>query len=300
MASASDTLQAAPPDDASSLGIVCGGGSMPLAVADAASRNGRRVVMFALRGFADGEVERYPCHWIVLGELGRFFRLLRSERCRDIVFIGALTRPTFGRFRVGFRLDFATILRLPRIARAFRGGDDHLLASISRLIEDEGFRVVGAHEVAPEILLAEGPVGTRAPSERDRADIARGLELLAATGPFDIGQAAVVAGRHVLAIEAIEGTDRMLDRVVTLRQEGRIRIPAGTGVLVKAPKPQQDRRFDLPSIGPATVEAVAHAGLAGLAAVAGSAIVAEPQRIAQLAEERDVFVVGVAPAGART
>ncbi len=294
---ASDARQAAVPDDAGPLGIVCGGGSLPLAVADAVSRRGRRVVMFALRGFADREVERYPCHWIVLGALGRFFRLLHREGCRDLVLIGALTRPTFERFRLGFQLDLATIRRLPRIARAFRGGDDHLLAGIAALIEDEGFRVLGAHEVAPEILLAEGPLGTRIPGDRDRADIARGLELLAATGPFDIGQAAVIAGRHVLAVEAIEGTDRMLDRIATLRKEGRIRVPVGTGVLVKAPKPQQDRRLDLPTIGPETVEAVSRAGLAGLAAVAGAAIMAEPQRVAQLAELRGVFVVGIASAG---
>jgi DUF1009 family protein len=290
--------QTALSDDAGPLGIICGSGGLPLAVADAASRHGRRVVMFPVRGFAGPEVERYPCHWIVLGALGRFFRLLRAEGCSDLVFIGGMTRPTFGRFRLGFQLDLATIRRLPRIARAFRGGDDHLLAGITRLIEEEGFRVLGAHEVAPEILLSEGPLGTRAPSEGDRVDIARGLELLAATGPFDIGQAAVVAGRHVLAIEAIEGTDRMLDRVVTLRQEGRIRVPAGTGVLVKAPKPQQDRRFDLPTIGPETVEAVARAGLAGVAAMAGAVIIAEPQRVAQVAEERGVFVVGVKPTGA--
>jgi hypothetical protein len=285
------------PDDAGPLGIICGGGSLPLAVADAASRHGRRVVLFPIRGFAGPEVERYPSHWIVLGALGRFFRLLRQEGCRDLVFIGSLTRPTFGRFRLGFRLDLATIRRLPRIARAFRGGDDRLLAGIVRLIEDEGFRVVGAHEVAPEILLREGPLGTRAPGAGDSVDIARGLELLATTGPFDIGQAAVVAGRHVLAIEAIEGTDRMLDRVAALRQEGRIRVPAGSGVLVKAPKPQQDRRFDLPTIGPDTVESVARAGLAGLAAMAGAALIAEPQRVAQLAEERGVFVVGIKPTG---
>jgi DUF1009 family protein len=158
--------------------------------------------------------------------------------------------------------------------------------------------MLGAHEVAPEILLAEGALGARAPTESDRVDIVRGLELLAATGPFDIGQAAVIAGRHVLAVEAIEGTDQMLERIVALRQEGRIRVPAGTGVLVKAPKPQQDRRFDLPTIGPETVEAVARAGLAGLAAVAGAAIVAEPQRLVQLAEARGVFVLGIKPAGA--
>src|SRR5262249_58690702 len=110
----------------------------------------------------------------------------------------------------------------------------------------------GGQGVAPGILLAEGPLGTRRPNEADSADIARGLELLAATGSFDIGQAAVIAGRHVLAIEAIEGTDRMLDRIVALRKEGRVRLPMGTGVLGKAPKPQPDRRLDLPADRPAT------------------------------------------------
>ena len=290
----SDAVQGALPGDAGPLGIICGGGSLPLAVADAASRRGRRVVMFPLRGFAGREVERYPCHWIALLTLGHLFRLARREGCRDLVFIGGLTRPKFGHFR----LDWATLRLLPRIARAYRGGDNHLLAGIVRLIEDQGFRVLGAHEVAPEILLPEGPLGTRTPNARDREDIERGLELLAATGPFDIGQAAVVAGRHVLGIEAIEGTDRMLDRILALRQEGRIRIANASGVLVKAPKSHQDRRFDLPAIGPATVEAVARAGLAGLAAVAGGAIIAEPHRVAQLADERGVFVVGIKPTGA--
>ncbi|HEY2136762.1 MAG TPA: UDP-2,3-diacylglucosamine diphosphatase LpxI [Xanthobacteraceae bacterium] len=288
MAGPSDR-RASLPTDGTPLGIICGGGSVPLAVADAVGRQGRPVVLLALRGFAEPQVERYPCHWIALGQFGRIFRLLRAERCREVVFIGALVRPTFGRFR----LDWATIRLLPRLAKAFRGGDDHLLAGVGRIFEDEGFRLVGAHDVAPEILLPPGPLGSRLAGERDRADIARALALLAATGPFDVGQAVVIADGHVLAIEAAEGTDRMLDRVAALRQEGRIRIPPGIGVLVKAPKPQQDRRFDLPSIGPATIEGVARAGLAGLAVVAGAAIVAEPDSVAKLADERSLFVLGV-------
>ena len=284
MTSASDTRHAALPDDAGPLGIICGSGSLPLAVADAASRRGRRVVMFALRGFADREVERYPCHWIVLGALGRFFRLLRQEGCRDLVFIGGLTRPTFGRFRLGFRLDLTTILRLPRIARAFRGGDDHLLASISRLIEDEGFRVLGAHEVAPDILLAEGPIGSRVPSDADRGDIARGLELLAATGPFDIGQAAVIAGRHVLAVEAIEGTDRAILRAGEL-------CPRGGFVVVKVAKPQQDMRFDVPTIGQDTVATLRKAGGRVLAIEAGKTIVIDQEQTVALADRYGITIV---------
>ncbi|HEU5273438.1 MAG TPA: UDP-2,3-diacylglucosamine diphosphatase LpxI [Xanthobacteraceae bacterium] len=283
---------AAVPDEP--IAIVCGGGSLPLAVADAASRRGRRAVMLAVRGFADPQVERYRCHWIALGQLGRVFGLLRAEGCRDVVFIGGMLRPALARIR----LDWTTIRAVPRILRAFRGGDDHLLASIARLFEDAGFRLVGAHEVAPELLLPEGALGTRGPSERDRADIEHGLALLSALGPFDVGQAAVVAGRHVIAVEAAEGTDRMLERVAALRRDGRIRSELGRGVLVKTPKPTQDRRFDLPSIGPPTIAGLAKAGLAGLAATAGETFVAEPGELLRAAEAAGVFVIGMPSHGA--
>ncbi len=171
---------------------------------------------------------------------------------------------------------------------------------MGRLLEQEGFRLLGAHEVAPEILMPEGTLGHMQPSERDRADIALGLDYLHAAGPFDIGQAVVVAGRHILAVEAIEGTDQMLERVATLRANGRLRASAGTGVLVKAPKPGQDRRFDLPTIGPQTVENAARAGLAGIAVVAGATIMAEPRapgsgRRQGQAVRRSAWADGTAP-----
>ena len=136
-------------------------------------------------------------------------------------------------------------------------------------------------------------MGKRAPSEGDRADIATGLAVLAAMGPFDIGQAAVIAAGHVLAVEAAEGTDAMLSRVAELRRLGRIRYPVGAGVLVKAPKVGQDRRFDLPSIGPQTIAGVIRAGLAGLAVVAGATIMAEPEVVVAAADRGKIFVVGI-------
>ncbi len=272
------------------LAIICGGGSLPFAVADAVLRHGRRAVLFPLRGFGDpAAVERYPHHWIALGQFGRMCRLASAERCRDVVFIGNLTRPSLHEIR----LDWQTLRLLPRIVRLYRGGDDRLLSGIGRIFEEHGFRLLGAHEVAPEILVAEGAMGKRAPSEGDQTDIATGLAVLAAMGPFDIGQAAVVAAGHVLAVEAAEGTDAMLSRVADLRRLGRIRYPVGVGVLVKAPKVGQDRRFDLPSIGPQTVAGVIRAGLAGLAVVAGGTIMAEPEVVATAADRGKIFVVGV-------
>jgi len=136
-------------------------------------------------------------------------------------------------------------------------------------------------------------IGKRAPSERDEIDIATGLAVLGALGPFDIGQAAVVASGHVLAVEAAEGTDAMLSRIADLRRSGRIRYPVGAGVLVKAPKPGQDRRFDLPSVGPQTVAGVIRAGLAGLAVVAGGTIMAQSEVVAAAADRGRIFVVGI-------
>jgi len=183
---------------------------------------------------------------------------------------------------------------MPRIAAAFRGGDDRLLSSIAALFAEEGMRIIGVADVAPEIIVPVGTLGRHAPSERDRADISYGFELIAALGSFDIGQAVVVADRHVVAVEASEGTDNMLMRVAQLRSDGRLTKPRGVGVLVKAPKPGQDRRFDLPAIGPRTIENVARAGLGGLAVAAGSAIVAEPDKTSAAADHAGIFFIGVA------
>ena len=276
--------------DDTPLGIICGGGSVPEAVADAVVERGRKVVLFPLIGWADAKaVQRYPHQWVHLGQFGRVCRLARNAGCRDLVFIGTLIRPSPWKCR----LDWLTIRNLPKILGAFRGGDDHLLSGIGRLFEEQGFRLIGAHEVAPEILVGEGSVGSRKPAERDFADIAKGLALIAAVGPFDVGQAAVVANGHVIALEGIEGTDQMLARVAELRRNGRLRAPPGIGVLVKAPKPHQDRRFDLPAVGPSTVEGAVKAGLAGVAILAGGTVIAEPQQVAKLADEAGIFVAGV-------
>ena len=277
----------------SPLAMICGGGSMPLAVADYVTKRGRPVVLFPIRGAADGtEVDRYPHHWIYIGQIGKFLRLARAAGCSDLVFIGAMVRPSIWQVHP----DLVGLSFLLHVLAAFRGGDNHLLSSMGKLMEQEGFRLLGAHEVAPEILVPEGVLGRVQASERDIADIALGFDYLRATGPFDVGQAVVVAGKHVLAVEAAEGTDQLLARVAELRANGRVRSAVGTGVLVKAPKRGQDLRFDMPSIGPLTVEGVARAGLAGIAVVAGSTIIAEPGQLVMAADRANIFVVG-APAG---
>src|SRR5262249_12562954 len=150
-----------------------------------------------------------------------FIRAARAAGCRDIVLIGALARPALWQLR----LDLATLMILPQLAQGFFGGDNHLLSAVGTAFEKNGVRMGGAHEVAPEVLVPEGTLGHVGPSERDRADIALGVDYLRAAAPFDVGQAVVVANKHVLAVEAAEGTDAMLARVAEMRAAGRIPVP---------------------------------------------------------------------------
>jgi hypothetical protein len=274
----------------STTGILAGGGVLPFAAADAIRNRGGKPFLFAIRGFCDPEqVSKYPHHWIALGQVGRLTRLMRSEGCRDIVFIGGLVRPALS----DIRLDWGTLRVIPQIARAMRGGDDHLLRGIGRIFEQHGFRLVGIKDVAPELLMPQGAITQRAPDDDMNADIAKGRELLLALGPYDVGQAVVVIDGHAIGVEDIEGTDGLLARVARLRDEGRIRAKAGRGVLVKAPKINQDLRFDLPTLGPKTVEGLVAAKLAGVGIVAGQALIADPQTMIAQADKAGVFVVGL-------
>jgi UDP-2,3-diacylglucosamine hydrolase len=274
----------------SPIGLVAGGGTMPFAVADSLVARGISPVLFALRGACDpAGVQRFRHHWISVGQLGRAMRLFRSENCRDLVFIGTLVRPALSEIR----LDWGTLRVLGRVLAAFRGGDDHLLSGIGVVLEQDGFRMVGIKDVAPDLLMPDGCLTRITPDRNASADIALGRDVLSALSPYDIGQAVVVIDGHVIGVEDIEGTDGLLARVARLRSEGRIRAEARRGVLVKAPKQGQDLRFDLPTVGVRTVEGASGAGLAGIAIAAGNAIVAEPQAMIEAADAAGVFVIGL-------
>jgi DUF1009 family protein len=277
-------------DISSPIGLIAAGGVMPFAVADSLTARGINPVLFALRGACDPVgVERFRHHWISIGQLGKATRLFRAENCRDLVFIGTLVRPALSEVR----LDWGTLRVIGRVWAAFRGGDDHLLSGIGRILEQDGFRMVGIKDVAPDLLMPEGCLTREAPDEKAAADIARGREVLRALSRFDIGQATVVIDGHVVGVEDIEGTDGLLARVARLRAEGSIRARPARGVLVKAPKSGQDLRFDLPTVGPRTVEGAAAAKLAGIAIVAGNTIVVEPQAVIEAADAASLFVTGL-------
>jgi UDP-2,3-diacylglucosamine hydrolase len=274
----------------SPVGVISGGGAMPFAVADSLKARGLEPVLFAIKGVCDrAAVGRFRHHWITLFQYGQAKKLFRQENCKNLVFIGTLVRPSLSELR----LDWAALLVMRRVWSAFRGGDDHLLSGVGRIFEQDGFRMVGLKEVAPDLLMPEGCVTRTVPDQDATVDIVRGRDVLRALGPFDIGQAVVVIDDHVIGVEGIEGTDELLRRIATLRAGGRIRAPAGRGVLVKAPKSGQDLRFDLPTIGLRTVEEAVAAGLAGVAVIAGNTVVADPQAMIEAADAAGFFVTGL-------
>jgi UDP-2,3-diacylglucosamine hydrolase len=278
------------PELSSPVGLIAGGGLLPFAVADSLAARGVGSVLFALRGACDAQkVERFRHHWISVGQIGRAKKLFRDEGCRDLVFIGTLTRPALSEIR----LDWGTLRIARQIWAAFRGGDDHLLSGIGRILEQDGFRMVGIKDVAPDLLMPAGCLTRAAPDGQAAADIARGRDVLNALSPFDIGQALVIIDGHVVGVEDIEGTDGLLARIAHLREHGRIRTPAGRGVLVKAPKSGQDLRFDLPTIGPMTVDGARAAGLAGIAVTAGVTQVVDPEAVTAAADAAGLFVTGI-------
>jgi len=266
------------------LGILAGGGPFPGRVAEAASRAGRKVFIVGFQDYAEPAViGAFPHGYVRLGAAGRMLQLLRAHGCRDLVLVGPVRRPSL----LDLRPDAEGARILARIGRAAFAGDDGLLAAVVRVLAEEGFRILGAHEILTEAVAPPGLLGRIAPDAQARADIARGVEVLRALGAADVGQACAVQAGCVLAVEAIEGTDQMIARAGTLRR------PGEGGVLVKLVKPGQDRRADLPTIGPRTIQAAAQAGLRGVAVEAGGTLITDRNACIAAADAAGLFLVSI-------
>ena len=269
------------------LGIIAGGGTLPDKVAAAARAAGRHVYIVGLEGFASPAVLKpWPHEFLRLGAAARIVAALRAQGCQDLVMIGPVQRPSL----LDLRPDAEGARLLARIGRAAFAGDDGLLAAVIRVLTEEGFRVLGAHQILQESIARSGVLTRARPDNQAMADIARGVEVVRLLGTADVGQGCVVQQGLVLAVEAIEGTDAMLSRAGALRRDG-----VG-GVLVKLLKPGQDRRADLPTIGPATVRHAVAAGLRGVAFEAEATILAEREACLAAADAAGLFLLGLDPA----
>ncbi len=274
------------------LGLIAGGGSLPVEIAEHCRRSGRPLFVIRLKGFAGPELEPYAGAEVGIAELGKCFKALKRAGCEAVCLAGAVSRPDFA----ALIPDIRGLAVLPAAIAAARKGDDALLRLMLGEFEKEGFAIEGATDVVDDLSLASGPLGRVAASEESMADVRRALDVARAIGRLDVGQGAVVCRGLVLAVEAQEGTDAMLSRVADLPEALRGRPGACAGVLAKAPKPIQETRVDLPTIGPATVHAAARAGLAGIVGEAGGLVILNREAVIRLADELGLFILGVEPA----
>jgi len=275
------------------LGIIAGGGELPIAIAESVEAAGRGAFVVALKGAVEeSAVARFAHEWVAIGELGRVLGMLKDRGCDEVTLAGQVARPDWS----AIKLDARAALALPKVAAAAFKGDDAILRAMVAIFEKEGFRVIGTAEAAPGLLALGGAQGRRAPDKRAREDIALAARVIRRMGEFDIGQAAAVCDGLVLAVEAAEGTDAMLARVATLPVALRGTPARRRGVLVKTTKPGQERRVDLPVIGAQTVERVAAAGLAGIAVEAGASLLVRRAKLVEAADRHGIFIFGFDPA----
>ncbi|GBU17178.1 MULTISPECIES: UDP-2,3-diacylglucosamine diphosphatase LpxI [Methylobacterium] len=274
--------------------LVAGAGLLPELVARSLDRAGRPFKVLALRGFTERGLRGRAGATVDLLDIAGALAILREWGPACVVPAGAVGRPSPAAI-----LNAAAALRnREALRRITGGGDDRLLRAALELLEENGHRVAGVHEVAPDLLASPGQMGTLAPDEAARATIATGRALLAALSPYDVGQAAVVASDRVLAVEGPEGTDRMLARARALGRK-----PFGYGrphpatVLVKMSKEGQDMRVDLPAIGARTVKAAAAAGCIGIAVEAGRTLIIDRAATAEAADRAGLFLVGLSSGG---
>ena len=271
------------------LGLIAGGGGLPLALAEHCQRTERPYFVIRLKGFAEPPLDSHPGESAGIAEIGRIVRLAREAGCEALCFAGIVRRPDFA----ALKPDLRGVTWLPGAVMAARNGDDALLRFLMSGFEKEGFAIEGAHEVMDELSLPAGPLGAHAPQAAHGADIARAIETAGAIGALDIGQGAVVCDGLVLAVEAQEGTDAMLRRVAELPASLRGTPERRRGVLAKIPKPIQEERVDLPTIGLTTIEAADRAGLSGVVGLAGRMLVLDREAVVAAADAAGLFIAGV-------
>jgi hypothetical protein len=270
----------------SALGIIAGGGPLPAIVAEAAVAKGQPVFIVGIDGWSEPEIEQFPHAWVRYGAMGKTIERLKQANCHELVMIGPLDRPTV----FNFRPDLTILRSLAHVLGLLRRGDDGLLSGAVQYFEEtHGFHVRPAEEVAAELVAPFGLLTVLEPSEADEADIRAAIKVVRERGAKDLGQGAVVSGQQVLDVEDESGTDAMLMRVAKNSQR-----KSGQGVLVKLPKPGQERRVDLPTLGITTVENAAAAGLAGIAYEASGALIADVEGVSRRADELGLFVTGLA------
>jgi len=272
------------------IGLIAGGGNLPKHVVLGAKQDGHDVSVIALKGFAEtSDFETAKAFGIA--EFGKMTKALKKAKATHVCFAGIVKRPDFK----SLKPDLKAMFHMGGAVKAAKQGDDALMRYLLDLFEREGFNVIAPQDVCKSLLLPEGILGSVHLAEIHKDDAQKACETASKIGALDIGQGAVVCQGVVLAVEAQEGTDAMLNRVAKLPAEIRGSALDRKGVLAKMVKPTQETRIDLPTIGPVTIENAAEAGLAGIVAEGGRAFIIDRAQVIQLADAAGIFIAGLPP-----
>ena len=266
------------------IGILAGGGDVPRLVAQSIIKNGGDVHIVGLRGEASASIEEFDHSWCYWGAVGTMLRAFRQAGCRELVIVGRVRRPELAQIRP----DLGFLRSLPAVLALMKGGDDSVLSKVVLFFEGQGFIVRGAHEFAPALLAGTGVMGRVMPSRQQNEAIARGAALLRALGPFDIGQAVLATPGGIVALEGAGGTDAMIRNAAISRTA----TPKDM-VLVKLPKPGQELRVDMPTIGPVTIDLIEGRGVAGMAVAGGQTLVLQRESLIAKADAAGMFITGI-------
>jgi DUF1009 family protein len=273
------------PPEAPKLGILAGGGDLPRLLIQACQKSGREVFVIAFKDQCDAQTVADVDHaWVRLGAAGKSIQALKDAHVIDLVMAGRIRRPSMTAL-----MPDARAMRFLAGGVMNRGDDGVLRTIVSALEREEGFHMVGAHEVLPDLLSPEGVMGQVSPSEDDQVNIDAAVHAALALGGADKGQAAVAKAGQVVALEDQDGTDAMLKRIAQANGSDK------GGVLAKMTKPGQDRRADLPTIGVGTVDHAFAAGLKGIVVEAGGSIIVGREAVIKAADDKGLFLVGVRP-----
>jgi hypothetical protein len=271
------------------IGLLAGYGRFPILFAAAARRAGYEIVCVAIRDSASPDLEELVdrCSWVGLVKLGKMIRTFRRAGCRRVVMAGKVQKSAMYTPQRIFRLlpDWRAIRAWYSSARA-DNKDDSMLLAVVHEFERDGIDIVSALDFCPELLVKEGPLTRRRPSASELRDIEFGWTLAKEMGRLDVGQTVAVKDLAAIAVEAIEGTDRCIERAGQL-------CPAGGFTVVKVAKPKQDMRFDVPTIGPDTIHSLHRAGAKVLAIEANMTIVLDEAETIQQAERCGIAIVAV-------
>ncbi|MHB2265084.1 LpxI family protein [Aliihoeflea sp. PC F10.4] len=277
--------------EAGRLGLIVGSGRLPVEILESLGRQDISPYLVLIDGEAD-DLAIYRDHEHVhvrLEDFGTLIPLLKSANVGRLIMAGGVARRPALRNVIW---TWSLLGLLPHLAKALSSGDDVLLRTIIGHLEAHGIKVVGAHEIVPDLLAGAGTIVGAAPGKNEMRDIRAAAEAARAIGALDIGQAAIAIGGRAIALEGIEGTEGLLERVAAMRGHGRLAGRTG-GVLVKCAKPGQELRADLPAIGPDTVEAAFAAGLTGIAIDANRAFILDCASTMDRAKQRGLFIYGM-------